>query len=99
MCWAVVLVLASYLAMDIDGLGVGRGCSRKIERSVAATAVQEAVIEGVTISVSSDNLSSVVNAYCRDAFAARGINCGVGAAAIEEADWGWIIKVSDDLSV
>jgi hypothetical protein len=80
-----VLVIANYLASVIDGQGsIGNESSGKIECCGSAIAVQKGMIDEVTIFVSSNNLSSLVNALWRDFGAARGINCGIGALAVEE---------------
>ena len=79
-----VLVIADYLASVIDGEGSGIKSPGKIECCVSAIGVEKAVIDAVTISVNSNNLSSLVDAFWRDGGAAWRINCGVGAVAVEK---------------
>jgi hypothetical protein len=57
-----VNVNANYLAIVIDGRGLGIKRAGKIERRVSAMAVEKAVIDAVNISVIADNLSRLVNA-------------------------------------
>src|SRR5262249_47371425 len=57
-----VLVIANYLASVIDGQRIGIGSPGIIECCVSAVAVEKAVIDPITVLVSSDNLSSFVNA-------------------------------------
>jgi hypothetical protein len=61
-CAVAVLIIANYLASVIDGLHIGIGSPGIIQCCVSAMAVQKAVIDAVTVSVSPDNLSSFVNA-------------------------------------
>jgi hypothetical protein len=55
-----VLIIPSYLASVIDRQGIGIDSAGIIECCLSAIAVEKAVIDAVTISVRSDNLSSFV---------------------------------------